>query len=147
VRCLALTALVAFALSSAPVFADVGPPVPCERGTHGQYLYGHNCVRDGYHLERKDGGGIQEVPNEDTAHDLLVKEFDRITAPHPEGGSVELDATAPPAGAPPRPRSCGCELAGASGSRWGEFSSLAAVLAMFARRRRSRASAEIVSRV
>ena len=53
--------LTALLLAPALALADVGPPPTCPPGKHRQYLYGHRCVTDGYHLEATEDGEIIEV--------------------------------------------------------------------------------------
>ena len=48
-------------LVAARARADLGPPPSCEAGKHQQYLYGHKCVADGYHLTAGPNGEVLTV--------------------------------------------------------------------------------------
>lgn len=49
--------------------ADVAPLPECPAGTHGEYLMGYRCVKNGHHLAEKADGRVVEVPD-DPATDL-----------------------------------------------------------------------------
>lgn len=57
--------------------ADVGPPPTCPDGTHHEYRYGHRCVRDGFHLEEKEGHAV-EVQDLPPGHVTLRVEPDTL---------------------------------------------------------------------
>jgi uncharacterized protein (TIGR03382 family) len=78
--------------------ADIGPPPSCGAGTHHEYLYGHHCVRDGYHLVAGEHGGSEEVadtPIAPTVPEPVAPSPTPTPAPAPEVTPAPSPAPAP----------------------------------------------------
>jgi MYXO-CTERM domain-containing protein len=130
VRLLPTTPLLAAALIAAPALADLGPPPKCAAGEHQQYLMGHHCVRDGFHLEHDPGaGGMKEVPDNAAA----------MPAPPPSPAATGAPAAdpSPVPAAPPAGRGCACTV-GETGAGLGGVLAGVAALALALRRRHPR---------
>lgn len=119
---------------SLAALADVGPAPECPAGTHSQYLYGRHCVKDGFQLVAKEGGGVEEVPVTPQPSDAPtpdpaapIAETPPVT-PIPEAPAAE----APAAEAPAAEARCAAAPGG------GLFPALLA-LGLLARRRTPRA--------
>jgi hypothetical protein len=131
----ATTLVISLLLTANAVNADVGPRAPCPPGTHHQYLYGHNCVKNGYHLERGPQGGVHEVEDgkvyQDTATPAPSASATFATPPPtatatatasalssppssiPSASAVDAESPASPSVvAPPQQRGCTCGMPG-----------------------------------
>jgi hypothetical protein len=144
-----LTALLTTgALASSTARADVGPVAPCAAGEHHQYLYGHRCVSNGYHLEQDAQGHVEEVkdgssltkitpPTPPAVVDPPAPTF--ATPPGPTESPRVPPTEAPPPIDPPHERGCACDLREPAQSLpLGAFG-LAALLFTASRRRAARA--------
>jgi MYXO-CTERM domain-containing protein len=134
------------ALGAAPVLADLGPRPKCDAGQHHQYLYGHHCVRDGFHLEQNpSGGGLKEVSDNAPAMPAPVTTGAPSTASPAATGFASPPATtaaptadpAPVPATPPAARGCACTV-GETGAGLGSVLAGVAALAAALRRRRPR---------
>ena len=159
----ALVVFAAVASLALPAVADVGPPRSCPAGKHREYLMGHRCVKDGFHLEEDAEGHVTETADKlptaasATASASASAPPEPSSAPTASGSEAAPTASAPspapsdsaaPAssvgpgvpGAPPAQRGCACELPGGPGSAGALAAGLATagVLLLFGSRRRPR---------
>ena len=161
----ALVVFAAVASLALPVVADVGPPPSCPAGKHREYLMGHRCVKDGFHLEEDADGNVTEVASKlPTAASASASASVAATAsatPEPSSSPsaaatdaaptasapAPSDSAAPASSvgpgvpeAPPAQRGCACELPGGPGSVGALAAGLATagVLLLFGARRRPR---------
>ncbi|MBI4955721.1 MAG: hypothetical protein HY908_27120 [Myxococcales bacterium] len=155
--------LAAAVLHVAPAAADVGPPPSCPAGKHREYLYGHKCVTDGFHLEPMDNGGAREVADAPAPSASATAAASSSTAagstaapsaaaseavPGPTGSAAApppvTSSPAPGPEAPPPKRGCACGLTGSAGGAGNvRIASVALLggLLTFASRRRARRDA------
>jgi hypothetical protein len=99
--------------------ADLGPRPDCPPGTHAQYMWGHNCVRDGYVMVGTDAGKFEVT--EETAERVYA--LDRELRALPEGSPPEererlrsLIAALVAANAAPKARPAVATVEGVDGS-------------------------------
>ncbi len=102
-----LLALTAASLIAPAALADIGPPPTCPEGQHREYLYGHRCVDDGYHLELDEQGNpvtVKNAPAPTPAPETTPATTDEPTpaevTPEPEAEPTPAEVTPEPEAEP-----------------------------------------------
>ena len=104
-----LPLVLALVLGPTVALADIGPPPTCPDGQHREYLYGHRCVQNGYHLELDEQGNPVEVKDAEpspTAAAVSPAPVDPTPAaadPTPEAADPTPEAADPTPAATPEP--------------------------------------------